>query len=52
MRSGQGTYWKYDAGKYRVQYNGEWVADQRQVRACAIFSGMQFPPTASPPPPL
>lgn len=33
MRSGQGTYWKYDAGRYRVSYNGEWVGDQREVRA-------------------
>ena len=26
-RSGLGVYWVYDAGRYRVRYNGSWLND-------------------------
>eukprot|EP00242_Pyramimonas_sp_CCMP2087_P004283 CAMPEP_0198197278 /NCGR_PEP_ID=MMETSP1445-20131203/883_1 /TAXON_ID=36898 /ORGANISM="Pyramimonas sp., Strain CCMP2087" /LENGTH=250 /DNA_ID=CAMNT_0043866515 /DNA_START=87 /DNA_END=839 /DNA_ORIENTATION=- len=29
QRSGHGTFWKYENGKYRVQYNGQWKRDKR-----------------------
>jgi hypothetical protein len=29
-RHGFGTYWKHEAGKFRVEYNGTWVGGKKQ----------------------